>query len=451
MTFWPWLTGCDTGNRNDTIGAYRSQLPETLRVATMYGPLSFFFFRDDTMGYDFSLAKDFAAAKGMILDITVATGLDSAIALLDSGRVDLIAYGVPVTAEYVRKVQHCGPEIWTSQVLVQRVDKEHRPISDVTQLVGRTVAVPRNSKYQFRLDNLNDEIGGGIDIRLLDADSLTDEDIIEKVSMGEIPMGVVNSDIASLNRTYYRNIDVSLEISFAQKSAWVVNRNDTLLADSITAWFDSEGTRRENETLLKRYFELSKLGPAYNLHAALSKGRISDYDAIFKRQAARIGWDWRLLAAMGYIESQFNNDLVSWAGARGIMQVMPSTAAAYGIEPSALPDPETCIRLAADVLQKTENIIARYINNVDERRKFVVAAYNSGAAHIIDAIALAKKYGHNPEIWSANVESALLMKSDPAYYNDPEVKYGYFRGRQTTRYVNDVFDLYERIKRRGVK
>ena len=84
----------------------------------------------------------------------------------------------------------------------------------------------------------------------------------------------------------------------------------------------------------------------------------------------------------------------------------------------------------------------------DERIKFILAAYNSGIAHIYDAIALARKHGKNPALWHDNVSEALMMKSNPEYYNDPVCRYGYFRGRQTVEYVKEVTRVYERFKGR---
>ena len=176
----------------------------------------------------------------------------------------------------------------------------------------------------------------------------------------------------------------------------------------------------------------------------LSSGKISLYDDIFRQCATEIGWDWRLLAAQGFVESRFDNSLVSWAGARGIMQIMPCTARAHGVAPESLTDPGVSVRTAVKVIKATDDYMKKYVSDPEERRLFVLAAYNSGIAHIADAIALARKYGLNPEKWYGNVEKALLMKGNPEYYNDPVVKYGYFRGRQTTVYVRHVTDFYNR-------
>lgn len=435
------------GNGDDDIDSTAFRLPDTLKAVTLYGPLSFFMIRGDTMGYDYSLIKDFAQTKGIVLNIEIATNIDSALRMLEAGEVDVIAHGVPVTSQYLEHIDPCGPEILTSQVLVQEIRRGKPMVTDVTELVGKDVVVVNNSKYEQRLRNLNSELGGGINIITVDADSLSEDDLIESVSMGKIPLSVVDSDIALLNKTYFRNIDVSLELSFAQKSMWGVSPDRSWLGDSITAWFNAEGTRRENELLLKKYFESSKNGPDFDLFTSLSKGKVSIYDDIFKKNAKRIGWDWRLLASMGYVESKFNNNLTSWAGARGLMQLMPSTARAYGKNPDELIDPEISIAMAADVLKHHEEMMARYVDDPEQRRMLAIAAYNSGAAHIIDAVALAKKYGYDSDQWYGNVEKALLMKRDPKYYLDPVVKYGYFRGTQTATYVRHVFDFYNRIKK----
>ena len=98
------------------------------------------------------------------------------------------------------------------------------------------------------------------------------------------------------------------------------------------------------------------------------------------------------------------------------------------------------------IVKSLSKILTPKISDPDERNKFIVAAYNSGIAHILDAIRIAHKYGLNPEKWDGEVENALLMKSNPAVYNDPTIcKYGYFRGRQTCEYVRQVYKLYNDV------
>lgn len=420
-------------------------LPDTLRVATLYSPMSYFSYRDEEMGYDYTLIKQFAEDKGLVLDLKVAPSMTKMIDMLNDGSVDILAYEVPVTAEY-NTIIPTGPENLTTQVLVQPRNAGDSLITDVTQLVGRHVYVERNSKYQYRLENLNEELGGGINIHIVDMDTIITENLIDMVSDGKIPLTIIDSNIAKINKTYYPKLNVSLELSFPQRQAWGVSKNKPWLADTINNWFKSDKIKGIDSSLLKRYFELAKADDA-PISYDFSNGHISPYDNLFKKYAKEIGWDWRLLAAQGYTESHFKPDATSWAGARGLMQIMPGTARHYDLDPSLITDPEENIRTATKLLKDLDKAMARKISDPEERQKFVIAAYNAGHAHIFDAITLAKKIGKNPEKWDGNVQQALRLKSNPKYFNDPDIKYGYFRSRQTTVYVKEVYKFYEQAKK----
>ena len=429
-----------------------AQLPDTLIVGTLYSPTSYFYYKEDTMGYEYERVCNFAEEKGIATRFVVANNMDAMIAMLDSGIVDVIAYEVPITAEFRERVLSCGTENITHQILVQ--PRSDTMITDVTQLVGRDVYVEKNSKYEARLRNLDDEVGGGIKIHTIDEDSLITDDLVEMVAEGKLPLTVVDSDIARLNRTYYSNIDISLEVSFPQRAAWAVKKGNQWLADSITQWSKGEQQRPAYKLLLKRYFELSKMGfteaddvmTVAMVSENLRKGFISQYDDLFRHHAALIGWDWRILAAQAWVESKFNNDVVSWAGARGLMQLMPRTAKAYGLTQEEITDPDKNIGAAVQSIRDLDRSLSKYVADPAERLNFIIAAYNSGIGHIYDAMALARKYGKNPAVWYGNVEEAVLWKSNPEFYNDEVCRFGYFRGRQTVNYVREVNRYYALYK-----
>lgn len=445
-----WISpGCRSGS-SDTASEEDSashRLPDTLRIGTLYSPMSYFIYREERMGYDYDMAKRLCADKNMVMDLTVANSMATLVAMLDSGNIDLIAYEMPITAEYKGRVLPCGNENITHQVLVQPKGPDSTHITDVTQLVGRDVYVEKGSKYQHRLINLNEELGGGIRIHTIDRDTLITEDLITMVSNGTIPLTIVDSDIARLNQTYYNDLDITLEVSFPQRSSWGVSPQKAWLADSISQWMKQDASKKIQAELLKRYFEKSKEEDS-KFVINFSKGHISPYDHLFKHYAKEIGWDWRLLAAQGYAESGYDTTVVSWAGARGIMQIMPGTARAYGLSMDKITNPEENIKTSVHIIRDLNKALSSLVKDPNERKKFIVGAYNSGIAHVYDAIALAGKYGKNPQIWHGNVEVALLMKSKPEYYNDSVCRYGYFRGRQTTEYVHRVFDFYNKAKRK---
>ena len=436
---------CGGKNHNSSTNAEDAP-PDTLHVATLYGPTSYFNYRGQEMGFDYENVKRFANDENLVLDLKVAPTLQSLLNMIENGDIDLAAYPIPVIEEYKNLAKHCGYKEVTWQVLVQPDGKNK--ISDVTQLVGKTIYVEQDSKYHYRLNNLNQELGGGINIVPINKDSLITEDLIRMVDLGEIPLTVVDSDIAELNKSYYPRLDIDMKISLDQYSSWAV-RNDL---DSLASRIDTWEKRRDNSDMMKeiykKYFEISKNptpyeDPVKSLGLNIKKGgKISVYDDSFKRHAHVSGYDWRLLAAIGFNESRFNNDIISWAGAQGLMQLMPVTAQAMGIDPSDLSNPDRNILAAAKLLKKLDSSLVDKVPDKDERLMFVIAAYNCGLGHIFDSIALAEKFGLDSTKWLGNVSEAALMKSRPQYYNDPVVKNGYFRGRETTEFVDKVMSVY---------
>lgn len=418
---------------------------DTLYAVTLYGPTSYFIYKGEPMGYDYTLLKEFASASHKALKLQVARSLSSAIEMLDDGKAELLAYEVPITAHYRELVLACGPENYSTQVLVQPRVKGQPGIKDVTELVGQDVYVIGDSKYERRLQNLNKELAAEVKIHTIEPDSATAEDLIAMVASGKIPMTVVDSDIASLNETYFHDLDISVPVSMAQRSSWAVAKGNTALAEEVDRWFEENRRSTENIDLFKRYFEMSKSEPykAFDF----SKGYISKYDNLFKQYSGPIDWDWRLMAAQAYAESLFNPRARSWVGARGLMQVMPSTGRGYGAKVTSLNDPEVSVRVASKLLADLNRYLMNLVPNDQERRKFIIAAYNCGIAHIYDAIALAKKHGLDPQKWDGNVEKALLMKMNPQYYNDPVVKYGYARGSETSAYVKRIMSFYDNAVR----
>lgn len=401
------------------------------------------------MGYDFDMVNKLASDKGIVIDWVIAHNLKQAVELLDSGKIDLLAYEIPITSEYRNNVVACGVENITHQVLVQPKTKvDSLKIKDVTQLIGRDVYVEDGSKYMHRMLNLNDEVGGGINIIPVQRDTLIAEDLIAMVSEGDIPLTVVDSDIAAINKSYYPDLDITLEVSFPQRAAWGVSPDNVWLADSINEWSRQDAPKNQSARLLKRYYERSKAMSAGVFDMDFSNGRMSAYDHLFRKYAPQIGWDWRLLSAVAYAESRYDSTQVSWAGAKGIMQLMPATAAAFGLPPERMAENEASVATAIKVFKSLDNSLKRHVGDPRERIKFILAAYNSGLAHILDAISIAKKLGMKADVWDGSVAEALMLKSNPEYYNDPEVcSYGYFRGRQTYDYVRTVSKCFDKAKK----
>jgi membrane-bound lytic murein transglycosylase F len=412
-----------------------------LVVLTLYSSISYFNYRGEEMGFQYELSKQFAKSLGVKLRIEVANSIPQMINMLLTGEGDLIAYHLPVTKARKDVLLFCGEDVITHQVLVQPSGRN--ALKDVTGLINKDIYV-KPGKYYNRLVNLNDELGGGIRIHKVESDSITSEDLIAQVSQGKIPYTVSDNDVALLNKTYYPNLNIDLPVSYDQRASWAVRRDCPELAKVANVWHKQNRTSPEYTASMKRYFEVSKAIP-YAAILSLKDGKISHYDDLFRKYVKEIDWDWRLIAALAYTESNFDTTVVSWAGAQGLMQLMPNTAKAMGVPPGMEHNPEESIKAAVKYIGITDRNL-RMISDKHERIHFILGAYNAGLGHIYDAMALTEKYGKNKYVWFDNVEKYILLKSNEEYFNDPVCKYGYFRGRETyafVRVIHQRFDTYK--------
>ena len=172
---------------------------------------------------------------------------------------------------------------------------------------------------------------------------------------------------------------------------------------------------------------------------------LSPYDSLIRQYADSIGWDWRMMAAVIYQESHFHIEAQSHRGARGLMQMMPSTADTFGA--GDLLDPEESIRAGAKYLEKLSYRYNRLAANRLERDKFVLAAYNAGGGRIRDCIIFARSMGIEPKEWNDIVSIIPHMQDSSTIAAVPEVKLGTFKGVETINYVNRVLALYNEFCR----
>ncbi|MCL1616100.1 transglycosylase SLT domain-containing protein [Bacteroides sp. ET71] len=443
------LTGGCKERKAKTLKATPNDLPQLkdsgrLVVLTLYNSTSYFIYRGQEMGFQYELAQQFAQSLGLKMEVKVARNVADMERKLINGEGDLIAYNLPITKEGKNRVTYCGNEIITHQVIVQQTGRQTRPLKDVTELIGKEVYV-KPGKYYERLVNLNQELGGGILIKKVTSDSIGVEDLIAQVSEGKIQYTVADNDIARLNATYFPNLNIHLSISFDQRSSWAVRRDCPLLAQAANEWQKNNATSPAYTASMKRYFETSKNLP-HSPILSLREGKISHYDELFKKYAKEINWDWRLLASLAYKESNFDTTAVSWAGAKGLMQLMPSTAHAMGMPPGKEQNAEESIKAAVKYLGITTKSFMQIPE--PERIHFVLASYNSGLGHVLDAMALAEKYGKKKYVWKDNVEKYILLKSQEEYFTDSVCKYGYFRGTETYTFVRDIMGRYEQYKKK---
>lgn len=426
-----------------------------LRVLMPYNQTSFFIYKEEKMGFEYELLSLLAKDLGLELEITPTKDIDNLPYLLNSISADLVAANVTITRQRQKELIFTENLLTTKQVLVQRKknnETSQKFLPNVVELIGKKVHIRKRSAYYARLKALQEEIGGTIPIEEVGGEEDTD-DLIERVSKGEIDYTIAEETIALVNQTYYSNLDVSVPISFPQKISWVVRRNSPELLREINKWIykiKGDGTLLR---IKKKYYLESKAiteseepKPETIPKEKTNSGkRISPYDEIFQREAPKLGWDWRLLAAIVYQESKFKPGARSWAGATGLMQLMPSTANGLGLSGKDLFDPDKNITAGVKYIQYLQKLWTK-IPDPEQRIKFILASYNAGQGHVIDARILAIAEGKNPNIWDGNVERTMLLLSNPDYYNRDDVRFGYCRGKEPYEYVRIIFQKYKTYK-----
>jgi membrane-bound lytic murein transglycosylase F len=458
-----------------------------LRVLFTYNSTGYFVYRGEVMGLEFRLLRAFAEDQGLELEPVVVRDRRELVRRLAAGEGDVIAARLldREAAHHQGAVLATRPLYVTPPTLVQEIrgmddpqlpepieelieeheeevtevaepereeDRElrHAPetvrelrarmVTRPAQLAGKTVHLDRGSSYVHHLVELRDRLSG--DIRVVELErSPNPESAIEEVAEGTPRYTVAPENLAELQEEYYVNIEVLPVLGEPDRVVWAVRRGSPALHRALDGWLAANPERVTKE--YRTYFEdregfRERVESRYLTSAT---GRLSRYDAMIKQAAADLDWDWRLLASQAYQESRFDPDARSWAGAVGILQIMPATAREVGVE--RLRDPEENLAGAVRYLRKLDAYWRRHLPEVspEERLRFVLASYNAGMGHVQDARRLAAKHGADDESWE-EVAYWLLRLSETAVYNDPVVKYGFVRGLEPVTYVALINERY---------
>ena len=426
-----------------------------LIAITSYNASSYFIYKGQPMGYEYELLELLADSLGLELEIVIVKGIEESFERLNGGQGDLLAYNLTVTKERAQVVAFTDHLMTTRQVLVQRKPAAWREmklheidrmlIRSPIDLIGKTIHARKGSAYVPRLRNLAEEIGGDIEVVEMAADMSTEE-IIKKVAEGDIEFTVADENIALVNAAYHSNIDVGTPVSLPQQLAWAVRKNAPKLHAAVNKWIGLMKKETDYYVIYNKYFKNRRAHRKRLESEFFSRtgGKISPYDDYISERAEVIGWDWRLLAAQIYQESRFDPRISSWAGAVGVMQLLPATASQFGAQ--NLTDPRESITAGTNYLKWLDEYW-KDISDRDERRKFVLASYNVGQGHVADARRLASKYGKDPDVWDENVAHFLLQKSRKEIYNDEVVEFGYCRGQEPVNYVDEILERFEHYKK----
>jgi len=427
---------------------------DTIKVILTNSPISYFIYKGEPMGFQYELVTRFAKSQGLETRVVLAESIPEAIEILLLGGGDILATGLTMSQERLEIMGFSKRIYSTHQVLVQKKPDDWKKMSkhninrklirDVLDLENDSIHVKNGSVFKDRIENLSAEIGAPIHI-VESEDSVSTEDLMKEVSLGKIKYTVADDNSALLGQMFYDNLDIETAISFSQQVAWAVRKESPQLEKAMNGWIAESKKTGLRNILYNKYFGESRaverrLASPYT---HIKEGKLSPYDDIIKEYAEVIGWDWRLLAAQIFKESRFDPKAKSWVGAKGLMQLMPRTAAAHNISDPT--DPRESIKGGTAQIQWLTGLFEDKIKDPIERQKFILGSYNVGHGHVYDARRLAEKYGKDPQSWE-DVSEFLLKKSNAKYYQDPVVKFGYCRGIEVVTYVGRIYEIYNLYK-----
>lgn len=444
---------------------------DTLIAILTFNSTGYFIYKGEPLGFEYELLQNFAEARGLNLQTAVLPDRRQLFRALALGQGDVVAARLVARPEYRQAAALTAPLYSTRPVVVQRAPDSiaaaaddpdaardgaaaDLPIPDSVairariltrpaELAGQEVHVPAGSDYYDRITELSDSLGQTIElVEVENADQI--EPLIEAVASGRIRLTVSPQNLAELSKARFSNIIAQPALGEPDPIVWAVRANDPVLLRELDAWLADPATRRLKDQLYLKYF-VDRRGYQRRVEDELfttETGQISPYDSLLARVATGLGWDWRLLAAQVAQESRFDPRARSFAGARGLLQLMPRTAKEMGVRNSANPEQNLAggVRYLAQLTQQWSDI-----PDENERLKFVLASYNAGRGHILDAQRLAEAHGDDPRRWE-DVAYWLMEKSKPSVYRSKIVQHGYVRGLEPVQYVSRILERYDRYR-----
>jgi membrane-bound lytic murein transglycosylase F len=418
---------------------YRGDLDElrarnNLRLITYQGPASYYVERGRLKGFDYELVKRFAQENRMRLDVVVASDHEELGRLLLQGRGDLVAAAVPLDSirRGAEALNYSGVYNHSAPVIVGRGFDE--VLMGPRQLAGRRVVIPAESPFRPALEAVRAQ---GVDVEIVAAPpEFSTEEILFRVASGREDLTVLGSHQLKAELARQWNLKGYFTVGEQQPLAFVMRRADTQLKAALDAFVAREYRRGFYNAIHARYLERPNARSG-SPRLLADVDRLSPYDEIVHRYADEYEFDWRLIVAQMYQESQFDPQAVSYAGATGLMQVLPATGQIVGI--TDLFDPHQGILAGIRYLDYLRDQFEDELL-LEDRTWFTLAAYNAGPARVQQARRKAEAMHLDSDRWFGNVELAMLELAEPFVRDGAEVRA--CRCRQTVVYVRDIRTRY---------
>ena len=405
-----------------------------LRMITRNNAMTYFIYRGQQVGFEYELMKRFASEHGLRLEIVIPDSHAEMLPYLNEGKGDVVASAMTITEERQGQAAFTQPYKEVNELVVVHADDDS--IANLQDLAGRTIHVRASSSFYTTLMALRDSVDG-LEIAIV-PDNVETEDILAGVEEGIYDLTMCDSHLFDIERAYGRRLKAALSIK-PTALGWAVRKDNSELLAALNKYIKEEKGGLFFNMMRNRYFKSTRaVARAKDSMRVGLSGQLSPYDDLTKKYASQYGQDWRLITAQMYQESKFDPEAVSWVGAQGLMQVMPSTGEELGF--TDLHEPQVGIHAGVKYMRQ---LINRFDHNLpmEERIRFALASYNVGYGHVLDARRLAREMGWDPNRWFGNVEKAMRLLSQPDYYE--RARYGFCRGGQPVHYVENIQRFYD--------
>jgi len=423
----------DRGTLNSSLEKIRGN--GKLRVLTLNGPTTYYEGVDGPLGLEYDLAKGFADELGVQLELEIADNFGAILPRLQRGDAHFAASGITITKEREKVVRFSPPyQKIQQQVVYLRGSKRPR---NVEELIGREIIVVAGSSFAERLRELQVKHPK---LAWIETNEKSADELLSEVWEGLLDLTIADSNMLSVMRQYYPQLQVAFDIQEPEQLAWAFPMTeDNSVYDGAANYIEKLKKSGELERLLERYYGAARKFNYVNI--ARYRERISSilpqYEKLFKAASAATDVDWRLLAAQAYQESQWDPEAKSPTGVMGIMQLTSATASRFDVADRT--DPESSIKAGAKYLRTLKDGLPERIKDPD-RTWLALAAYNIGLGHLEDARILTEKNGGNPDTW-IDVKQYLPLLAKAKWFK--QTKHGYARGHEPVAYVTRIRSFYD--------
>jgi membrane-bound lytic murein transglycosylase MltF len=410
----------------------------SIRVLIPYSKTFYFLDRGTQHGATYEMVRQFEKSLNTELKtrhlklqvLFIPTPREKLISNLANGLGDIAAGNLTATDKRMKQVDFCNPfSTQVNEILV--TGPKTGEIKEISDLSGKKVHVRKSSSYYESLEKANKRLtaAGKAGIKIVLADeNLEDEDLLEMLNAGLIPMMIIDSHKGEFWAKIFKNIILHPDIRFRENSkiAWAVQKNTPGLKIKINAFVkkNKKGTLMGN-MIFQRYLKNTTYVKS-NLEDKARK-RFENTISFFQKYAGMYKFDWLMLAALAFQESGIDQSKRSHTGAIGVMQVLPTTAMDKNINIPDIEKIEPNIHAGTKYLRFIMN---RYFNDPDigklDRVLLTFASYNAGPARVSKLRSEAKSMNLDPNIWFRNVEVVAAKRI----------------GRETVTYVSNIFKYY---------